>query len=76
MKSSAALDIKSRSVGQSVSEILKKIKKIPVVCPCGCGATMDRSTGLFFPIRGFDPMGHRASGSHKRTRAARAKLGS
>ena len=73
MKSSAALDIESRSVGQSVPEIPKKIL---VVCPCGCGATMDRSTGLFFPIRGFDPMGHRASGSHKRTRAARAKLGS
>jgi hypothetical protein len=72
MKSSAALDIKSRSVGQSVSEIPKKI---PVVCPCGCGATMDRSTGLFFPIRGF-PMGYRASGSHKQTRGARAKLGS
>lgn len=35
-------------------------------CPCGCGRKMDPRTGLFFPIRGFDPMGHKAHTKKKR----------
>lgn len=36
------------------------------VCPCGCGRKMDPHTGLFFPIRAFNPMGHKTHTSKKR----------
>jgi hypothetical protein len=35
-------------------------------CPCGCGRKMDLRTGLFFPNRAFNPMGHKAHTSKKR----------
>ena len=40
-------------------------KQTAVLCPCGCGKSMDQATGLYFPSRGFDPLGFKGNVNFK-----------